>query len=245
MKNLWHKALLIFLLMTSINVLAIPNGEELVAEADKGRGVGGSFSTLVKVDDFDGAEKKTGVYQVFVRDNNTSLVNQLAPERMKGRKLLMRNDDLWLFTPTIRRPVRVSLEQRMTGEVSNGDLARTNYAEDYQATSVEEEKLNGVSSFRVQLKAKRKNLTYSKIDYWIDAKKKLPLKAQYYALSGKLLKVADYLDFKKVLGRTVFTKIVISDALQPKKKSVLIYSKHKRSHFDEGFFNKESLEQQQ
>lgn len=36
-----------------------------------------------------------------------------------------------MFMPDVSQPVRLSLAQRLTGQVANGDLARANFASDY------------------------------------------------------------------------------------------------------------------
>ena len=53
--------------------------------------------------------------------------------------MLMKDYDMWLFTPNIKKPLRISLEQKLTGEVSYGDIAKTNYAEDYNAKLISTE----------------------------------------------------------------------------------------------------------
>ena len=42
--------------------------------------------------------------------------------------MLMRGNDLWVFLPSVSQPVRLSLSQRLTGQVANGDLARANFS---------------------------------------------------------------------------------------------------------------------
>ncbi|MFM8312725.1 MAG: outer membrane lipoprotein-sorting protein, partial [Deltaproteobacteria bacterium] len=103
--------------------------QEIVQRADDARYPSGQFSFFVKVTDKEeGSTSNETVYLVHTKDNDNSLVETKVPERMRGRKLLMKKQDLWLFLPTLKKPTRVGFEQRLTGEVSNGDLARTNFA---------------------------------------------------------------------------------------------------------------------
>lgn len=217
--------------------------DDIVKKADLGRGLDTSFAMVVKVTDVNGNERQQSLFNVSVQDTNGSVIEQKAPERLRGRKLLMKDLDIWMFTPNIRRPVRMSMEQKLTGEVANGDLARTNFAQDYSATLVGEETINGKKLYRLKLSAKRPGVTYSKIDYWVDKSTYLPSHVQFYALSGKLLKSATYSDFKLIYGHQRMTKMVIVDAIQKTKQSLLIYSGHQKKKFGSGFFNKESLEQ--
>jgi len=109
-------------------------------------------------------DNKKEVFHVSFKDVNHSLTEQSEPERAKGRKLLMKDYDIWLFTPNIKRALRISLEQKLTGQVSNGDIARTNYAEDYDASLIKIEKRNGIDVYILELKAKNKKLPTARLN---------------------------------------------------------------------------------
>ncbi|PTR15591.1 MULTISPECIES: outer membrane lipoprotein-sorting protein [unclassified Nitrosospira] len=57
-----------------------------------------------------------------------------APASERGQILLMKGRDLWIFVPDVFQPVRLSLSQQPTGQVTNGDLARANFTGNYTAT---------------------------------------------------------------------------------------------------------------
>lgn len=213
---------------------------EIVHRADLARAPQGSYSMLAKVQNHDG---EVSEYKVSVKNQRVSLVEQLVPERLRGRKLLMLDENLWFSTPNIKRPTRVSFEQRLTGEVANGDLTRTAFAEDYDAVLMGEEKINGEPSYKLHLKANKANVTYSKIDYFVGKNHFFPLKAQFYALSGKLLKTAIYSDIRAILGHSTITKIVIQDYLQADHKSILTFTNFHRGNMSDALFSKESLSQ--
>ncbi len=213
---------------------------ELVKKADARRGLQGSFSFNVKTQFQDKAEKNNQEYSVKVRDVETSLVEQVAPARAHGRKLLMKGFDMWLFTPQVKKAVRIGLQQRLTGDVANGDISRTNYAQDYRPTVVGKDAANG--AVILDLKANDKRATYDRIKYWIEEKSAKPVKAEFYALSGKLMKTALFTDFKKIDGLDRMTKVTIQDAVVKTRKTVLIYSGHKVRSFSDSEFNKEQMD---
>ncbi len=213
---------------------------EIVKKADLRRGLGNvshSFNVTVTNQD-----DKREVFHVAFKDVNATLTEQTEPERARGRKLLMKDYDIWLFTQNIKKPLRISLEQKLTGEVANGDIARTNYAEDYEATLIAVEKRGNAEFYKLDLKAKNKKVTYGRIEYWVSKKDFMPMEATFYALSGKALKSATFGDFKPVQGLSRTTKMVIRDYLQKNKMSTLIFSDHKSEKFDESIFNKDRLE---
>ena len=63
----------------------------------------------------------------------------------------MLRDAMWIYMPTASRPIRISPLQRLMGQASNGDVARTNFATDYDAKSVTEDG----DAFVLDLVAKR------------------------------------------------------------------------------------------
>lgn len=233
------KFLLSFFVATSL-LAADMDPNEIVKKADLRRGLGNvshSFNvTITNQDD------KREVYQVSFKDVNASLTEQTEPERARGRKLLMKDYDIWLYTQNIKKPLRISLEQKLTGEVANGDIARTNYAEDYDATLLATEKRGSAEFYKLELKAKNKKVTYGRIEYFVSKKDFIPMEATFFALSGKPLKRAQFGDLKPILGMQRSTKMVIRDYLQKEKVSTLIFSNHKPEKFDESLFNKDRLE---
>ena len=237
------KKIVLFITLTlflPLAALAEVNPNDIVKKADLKRGLGNiSHSFNVTITDQD---DKKEIFHVAYKDINNSLTEQTFPERARGRKILMRDYDIWLFTPNIKKALRISLEQKLTGQVSNGDIARTNYAEDYDAKLLGIEKLNGSDVYRLDLKAKNTKVTYGKIEYIVATKDFSPIEATFFALSGKPLKRAVFSDFNLIHGLSRSTKMVIRDYLSKDKVSIMVSSDHKPEKFDESLFNKERLE---
>lgn len=232
-----HIFLLIICCSSSLCFAVTPS--EILKKSDLRRGLEGSFFVRVKTVAIDGNDKLIHQYDVKVLNPETSLIEQIEPIRARGRRLLMRGLDMWLFTPEIKKPIRISLQQKLTGEIQNGDISRTNFAEDYQASL--SSKVLDEKYFVLDLKARDSKVTYDKIVYWVDKTSYRPFKAEFYALSGKLLKTAKYERYKKIGRYDRMTKIVIQDALNKKNISEIYYSEHAPKKFDESLFNKEQM----
>ena len=231
------------MLFSQLAAVAEPNAEEIVRKADQRRLPTGSVAFKATVKDYEeeSLARETS-YQVRVNSADSSLVETVYPERQRGRKLLMEKDNLWLYTPDVRRAARVSMQQRLSGEVANGDLARTNFSGDYSAKLIGKKKIGGDDVYHLDLRARRDNVTYSRIEYWVRVSDLLPVKAVFFAVSGKPLKTGVYLEPKTILGKRCITKVMFSDAVDKKRKSVLTYSSIQRERFPAGMFSKESLE---
>lgn len=237
--------LIVFRTGQSVALNATLSGNEIVKKSDSMRIMDGDVSFHVEVSDLKGTTAQPTVqktiYRVFAKGAKMSRVETIFPERQVGRKLLMTDDALWLFTPDIKRPTRVSMQQRLTGEVANGDIAKTRLQEDYEAVLKSEVKLEGREAYLLELKKKRDNVTYSAIDYWVAKKDFAPMRAIFKTEGGKNLKTANYKDPKLFLNQMMITKMEITNALNTSQKSILIFSNYKKEKLDESFFNKESL----
>jgi outer membrane lipoprotein-sorting protein len=239
--ELMLKIFIFLSLMTSASISFALNGNEIVSKSDQMRFVQTDVSFKVEVTDFKGSSTSKTQYKVYTKGPDVSRVETTFPERQSGRKLLMKGNDLWLFTPDIKRATRVSMQQRLTGEVANGDISKTHFSADYDAELLGEQKLNGVDTYHLSLKQKRDGVTYPSIEYWVKKAGFAPYQATFKTDGGKALKTAEYKEPKKYLNRMMITKIEIKSALNKEQKSVLTFSAYKKESLDDSFFNKETL----
>lgn len=181
-----------------------------------------------------GAVEKA-VYKVYSQDQD-SLAVQTFPERSADRKLLMKDEDLWLYTPGIKKPIRIGLDQRLVGDVSNGDILRTRFKEDYKAEPLESKD----KEVTYRLLKNSRSATYAEIRYTLDRRTHRPLRAEFYAASGLLLKSAAYRKFRKIGGETLCVEIQIVDA-QTQRISTITYEGHRKYEFSDDFFNKDRV----
>ena len=149
--------------------------------------------------------------------DESSVAETQEPPRFKGSKLLQVDRNMWLTKPGLSKPIPISPRQRMSGQASNGDIAATNYAGDYDAQLRGEETIDSERCHVLELTAKHKRTTYDRIRYWVSVKSETALKAESYSLSGKLLKTArfEYGNTIEHDGKRIpfVSKMVIRDTL--------------------------------
>jgi len=219
-----------------------PDADELVERADRIRFPRESFQTEITVTNYSGEERgDVREYRVLSRGNEHTIVLTLSPAAERGQALLMRERDLWIFVPNVSQPVRLSLAQRLTGQVSNGDLARANFAGDYDAERVGEEEIDGEAAHVLDLSAVDRSVTYARVKYWIAQADYRPLKAEFYAMSGRLLKTCHYENYSELGGEIRPTRLVMEDALREGEKSVLEYETMNLRDLPERMFTREYL----
>jgi outer membrane lipoprotein-sorting protein len=217
-----------------------PAPQKMLEMADQYRVGWDSFALVTRITNFRGDKlEEEAQYEVYLQKTK-SFVKFLNP-RDKGRSLLMLEDDMWIYMPSTSRPIRITPMQRLTGNVSNGDVARTNYAGDYEASLLREEQVDGKACYVLELKAKRRGATYPKIQYWIAKSDFAPRKAEFFLTSGKNHKTAYYDAFSDFQGKRLLTRMTIYDKIRKDDRSVMEFLRYTPREIPEKYFNKNSM----
>jgi outer membrane lipoprotein-sorting protein len=203
---------------------ATPDAEALLKRSDAYRNGWPSYVLRVNITNYEsGKEDEERLYEVSQKGTEKTYVDFLSP-REKGQHLLMLGDDMWIYLPDASRPVRITPLERLSGNASNGDVARTNYAVDYTAVYLRTEKLGAESCAVLELTAKRKGSTYQQILYWLRVEDARPVRAEFYLTSGKHIKSASFDEYTTVAGRPQLRRMTLYDEIRHNSRSVLEYS---------------------
>ncbi len=198
---------------------------EILVKADQSRFPAEGFQVDIAITNSNGGQVvDTRQYRVLSKGNENTVVMVLEPAVDRGQIMLMKGRDLWVFLPNVSQPVRLSLAQRLTGQVANGDLARANFAGDYTPKLVRTERIAGEDHYVLELTAVDRTVAYHRVMYWVKQKSHQPHRAEFYSLSNRLLKTARYEGFQQLAGRMRPTRLVLEDALRKGEESVLLYS---------------------
>lgn len=172
---------------------AAPDAHSILKDSDQARGGGlPGIVWEIKLQSRDG-DRKDEPQRILVKAvDDSSVAETQEPVRFKGSKILQVERSMWMTRPGLSKPIPISPRQRMSGQASNGDIAATNYAGDYEAELAGTENIDGEECHVLNLAAKHKRATYDKIRYWVSVKRVVGLKAEFYSVSGKLLKTARF-----------------------------------------------------
>lgn len=175
-----------------------------------------------------------------------SLLRFVQPVRDAGKVMLKNGSDLWFYDPSTKASVRISPQQRLIGQASNGDVVTVNFARDYQASLAAEETIQDGErrnrrSYKLQLVATGEDATYGSIELWIDDTTSVPLKARFFADSGRLLKTAFYRRFQNQLGAERPTETVIIDGLQPQAVTIVRLTDYSMRNAPPAWFQRDYL----
>lgn len=221
-------------------VLAEMTPKEILEKADQARGNVEGVEWEIRLESVENGRRQFRVLKVKARDLN-SLAEFLSPPKVKGRKLLMIDRNMWFIKPGLRKPVPISPRQKLMGGASNGDIASTNYAGDYKPSLVSEDTVNGEPCYLFDLTATNKKTTYDRIKYWISKKRLVGVKADFFTVSGKMFKSATFEYDHSIMvqdrPRSFVSKMVITNAVIKEDITTMIYSKVKIKRIPDSAFN--------
>ena len=215
----------------------------VVAKADEVRFPRDGFQVIIDISSATpGEAADERKFRILSKGNENTIIQTLEPASDRGQAMLMRGRDLWVFMPNISQPVRLSLAQRLTGQVANGDLARANFAGDYEPKILRTDTIDGEKMYVLELTAVDRGVTYAKVLYWVRQSNNWPHKAEFYSLSDRLLKVCRYEKYQNIGGRVRPTQLVMEDALKKGEVSTLRYSQMTPKDLPDRVFTKQYMD---
>jgi len=218
------------------------NAASIVEKADQVRFPQEGFQVEIAITTSHQAEESEyRKFRVLSKGNDSTVVMTTEPASERGQILLMKGRDLWMFLPDISQPVRLGLSQRLTGQVSNGDLARANFAGDYTPKLLRNDTIDGQAYYVLELTAVDRSVTYQRVLYWVKQGSLWPHRAEFYSVSNRLLKTCKYENFQTMAGKLRPTRLVMDDALRQGEQSVLEYATMKLRDLPDKVFTKDYL----
>lgn len=231
---------------------ADPNPQALLVASDAVRNPGQPFTVNVQITEFQAGKRVDGTSLVTYSRTLSegaqfaSLVLFSQPARDTGKLMLKSGNDMWFFDPSTKASVRLSPQQRLIGQASNGDVVTVNLARDYKATLAAEESVQDGerkmrATYKLALSAVTADATYGSIELWIDAANNQPVKGRFFAESDRLLKTVFYRRYEQQLGALRPTELVIIDGLNPQSVTLMRLSDYKAKNIPTNWFQRDYL----
>lgn len=233
---------------------ADPSAAEIVAATDRVRNPDKPFSTRITLTEYvEGKPRDTVELTVYARlakvgGQFRSLVAFNAPVRDAGKLMLRQANEVWFYDPAAKSSVRISPQQRLLGQASNGDVMTANFALDYDVTldgieTVKDAERTDRRSWKLRMTAKPDavGLAYHAIDFWVEQGTYRPVTGRFYADSGRLLKLAYYRGYREELGEMRATEVVILDGVDKTKVTRMRFSDYRYRDMPEEWFQRSFL----
>lgn len=233
-------------------VAANPSADEILAASDAIRNPGQSFSVAITLSEFQaGKQVDTTSLISYSRTQPASgqfasLIRFVAPARDAGKLMLKNGNDMWFYDAVSKASVRLSPQQRLLGQASNGDVATVNLAKDYRATLAAQEDVQDGErrmrrAYKLALTAAAPDVTYATIEMWVDAENNRPIKARFFSESSRLLKTAYYRRYQPQLGTERPTETVIIDGLNPQSVTLMRFTDFAARTIPDTWFQRDYL----
>jgi outer membrane lipoprotein-sorting protein len=195
-----------------------PTGKEILDRIDKNMAAKSQIVTS-KMIIHGQRSSRTIEARTYSIGENKAFTEYLAPAREKGTKMLKLEDELWIFSPSTDRIIKISghmLRQSVMGsDLSYEDMMENSkLIEKYDAVVTGTEKVNERDCWVVELQAKTADVAYQIRKLWVDKDRYVPLREELYAKSGTLLKKTDFFEITKIGNRWYPKKIVFKDMLK-------------------------------
>jgi outer membrane lipoprotein-sorting protein len=216
---------LAFIVLASALRAAPPTAAEIAARLDDLRRPAKSFQVRVKLTEIrDGMVDTISEFDVFARKvggypDFDTLARCLQPESDKGKVLLTRGTNAWVYDPKSSRPVSISYEKmRSKFFVSYG--LTSSFVQEYDATLLGAETI--LDAARKERSCLHLDFTHrdggrlapGNLHYWVDAENLRPVRGQIHSASGRLLRTAYYTRFQKLLGRERPTRLLVVSGVE-------------------------------
>jgi outer membrane lipoprotein-sorting protein len=144
----------------------------------------------------DGTRKEFVLYSVKKgKDRIAALFLDPASER--DRATLRLGENMWLYIPSVGKPVRITSLQSVTGGIfNNADILSLEFSVEYVVDKLDED----AAGYTLSLKARTGDVAYDRLSMKVDRKTTLPTVIECYAASGLLIKTLTYKDTKDFGG---------------------------------------------
>ena len=242
----------LFAAVLTASAAAAPDAQRILAASDAVRNPGRAFSVAVALTEFqDGKRVDSSSMVTYSRTTAqggqfATLVRFTAPARDAGKLMLKDGQDLWFYDPATKASVRLSPQQRLIGQASNGDVVTVNLARDYNAALEGEEEIQDGEkksrrTHKLELTASAEDATYGRIELWVDTSNNWPIKGRFFADSGKLLKTVYYRRFQSQLGTERPTELVIIDGLNAGAVTLMRLTDYAAKNLPSSWFQRDYL----
>ncbi|HMF25838.1 MAG TPA: hypothetical protein VKG24_27430, partial [Pseudolabrys sp.] len=134
MKKLSLIGIVVITSAMAVRLFAInsPTAEEILAAADRVRNPGKPFRVTLALNEYINgkARDRIGLVVYAKLDQQTRQFNDLVryaePRRDAGKMVLLKGTSLWFYDPASKASIRISPQQRLVGQASEGDVLSVN-----------------------------------------------------------------------------------------------------------------------
>lgn len=210
---------LAILLSAASTLAAEAAADAIIAEMDRRMNFG-ECRMRIRIEDLkaDGRTRSLEARVDYVEALGTRIDFE-APPRDKGKTVLMAKGSLWMSSPAVSKPVRLSGKDAFMGtSFTNDDLLNLDKADDYESAIVE----SGAEGWSLSLRARGPDLPYPRVEIRL-GRDYLPLAMSYFTRSGRESKRVEFAAPKDFGGKLRPSVMTVVDLMKPGDLSRVLF----------------------
>lgn len=229
-----------------------PSAEEILAAADRVRNPDKPFRLTLALNEYVNGKVRDRIGLVVYSKLNQQtrqfddLVRYVEPRRDAGKMVLFKGAGLWFYDPASKASIRLSPQQRLVGQASEGDVLTVNLSRDYSVKLAGDETLQDADRkdrdcWHLDMAAATPDAIYNHIEYWVEKGTNHPIKGKFYSDSGRLFKIAYYHMYVEQLGALRPTEVVLIDSINSNLATTISSSDYRYQDIPDSWFQRDYL----
>src|SRR6516225_11453646 len=244
--------MMLALRITQVQASGQPTANEIMEGIDRVRNPGQPYRVLLALTEYVNGKPRDRdglvVYAKLDRQSRqfNNLVRYAEPPRDAGKMVLFRGNDLWFYDPASKASIRISPQQRLVGQASEGDVLTVNLARDYAAKLAGEGTQQDAdrkdrACYHLEMAAATPDAIYNRIEYWVEKGTYYPIKGKFYSDSGRLLKIAYYHKYEEQMGALRPTEVILIDSVNSNLATTIGYSDYRYQDIPDSWYQRDYL----
>lgn len=212
----------------------------ILRQVDRYRGLERSYTADLEIKYYENNKEKSGnTFRAMVRfreQKRDILLRYLTPATDYNNLILSRDDKMWIYMRKTSRPIPISMQQRLLGDASVGDVLNVEFRNRYKGTMTRQDK-----TILISLDAVNASALYEKVQLTVDERSYRPIQARFLTRNGKELKLLRFVSFIKTNGREIASQMEIADRIEKARMTRIKFSGFSFSVLPAGYFEKDNL----
>jgi len=235
------------LLVMLVQTVMGQNAKEIVESAyDKMRGENSYSRMEMKI--IRPSWERTIRFKTWTKGTEYSLALITAPAREEGKTYLKRGDEMWSWSPSINRMIKLPPSMMSQGwmgsDYTNDDLINeASIVDEYTHEMAGEDTIRNMACYKIRLTpTEEAAVVWGEIMMWISKKGNYEMKALYYDEDDDLVKTHLSYEIKTLGDRRIPSKFEIIPEEEKNKRTVVeIKEMDFDVQFNEKFFSQQNM----
>lgn len=208
----------LFLLVHPLALRAAFSPRTVLEDLYHRQGLGeGSFLLEIEAVTFDGTRQDQARIKVYLDESGSQLVTFEEPERMKDDCYLVVGYNTWILQAGMRRPLRISAQQKLFGQAGIAETVGIDYLNAYRI----KESTETETEYQLQLVALDKRTAYQRAALWVGKEGGNIQRVRLLAINGQPIKELIYSNYRSINGHEV-GEITVKNLLMEKDQQTTL-----------------------